>query len=143
MGTDDGAAKTIERVWVDRFDHSVEPPRFVGRTFLENGQVVRETGADDEEAKRDAEAGRIAAERAATKATGLQEDDGDEVSGERAEIANAIAPKLDPWETIAIVARAAQECGIETERAFRFIATISVEIRAKSSGAVAQPLGRS
>lgn len=40
-----------ERLWVEKFDHDVDPPRKVETVFIENGKVVETIVHDDETTK--------------------------------------------------------------------------------------------
>lgn len=145
--SDEGRTALREAIWIDKFDHSTDPPTFAGRVEIVNGQIVREIGADDDEARRDAEAGREAS-TASTGETGLPKDDGEEVSAKEKlrELESrpnpdqlGKLPGIDPPRMMAIVAKSATECGIDFERALRFVLSVATEMKAARSNAAQAP----
>ena len=46
---DQSAPALRERVWITKFDHSVDPPRAVQEVFIENGVVVSATDNPQQE----------------------------------------------------------------------------------------------
>lgn len=51
-----------------------------------------------------------------------------------------MATAVDGWKFMAQMVKAAQESGIELEKAFKFMALISMAQEAEKAGAVAEPL---
>lgn len=45
--SDKSAPQVRERMWVEKFDHTVDPPRLEETVFIENGEVVGVTRHDD------------------------------------------------------------------------------------------------
>lgn len=43
MGDDHAGARLRERIWVTKFDHTVDPPRPIEEVFIENGVVMSVT----------------------------------------------------------------------------------------------------
>jgi hypothetical protein len=151
---DTAAAGLKVRAWVEKFDHSGATPRLVETVAIEDGRITGVTRHDLEASDGEAAAGQAgegagvaAADGDAAAPAGAQAEHGDEgrpvVSAGKGAgptpvnaTAQASPPgRVDPWATLAIIAKAAQDCGIDLELALRFVAAISLGMQARESGA--------
>lgn len=105
MGKSDAAAAQVrERVWVDKMDKTTDPPTVVETVFMERHRPLE---GSDEQGQ---------AEEGAAEAADVQGHDGRQV-------------RPDPYRTLSVIVRASQDCGIELERALRFVGILAAELK--------------
>ena len=105
--------RIIENTYIEKFDKTFDPPKLIETIHMQNGVVVdRKQEHNGEETEAGAEA---SPEASHVFGQGSQE------------VGRAL--KADPWRVIACAVQAANETGIEVERAMRLISRMSELLR--------------
>jgi hypothetical protein len=134
MGRSDSAKADLrEKVWVEKVDHTTDPPTRVERVELLNGAVVGvETPGEDgkyaderDEAGQEAGAGEAAGQP--REAGDVQGQDGDEGLNARLKLIAQLG-RQDPFKVIGAVAKAAAQAGVPLEDALRFMSALAMEL---------------
>ena len=122
MATGDRSSTRIrERVWLEKRDHTTETPEVVETIFMESEGALHGEATQGEGGEGSGEAADV------------EGQDGDQGVPRGREMSDKVvqtaAGPIDPWRTLAVIVRAAEETGIELERALKFVALMSAEIR--------------
>ena len=129
---DETAPRIRERVWVEKFDHSGDEPVLVGTEFSEQYRDLPGGGPHEVKAEADEDA------TASPDVQGRDDHEGSGAMNEK-DSGRSAAAMPDAYATVAAIARIAAECGIELDRALRFMALVAGEVGPQARLRAKQP----